>query len=138
MWQLDCVFISLNFSGKSDVAKKLAEELDMLYMPDATLDDHYINSYGYDMRKLNKELPESCRSFDLVDFHKSPAHKRSGVMQCIMYKMRYLRYVDALGHMLSTGQGVVLDRCCYSDIAFAEAMFKNNYMSKIGLISPPA
>lgn len=106
----------------------------MLYMPDATLDDHYINSYGFDIRKLNDEIPESCRSFDITDFHKLPAHKKAGPMQCLMYKSRYLRYVDALGHMLSTGQGVVLDRCCYSDVAFADAMLSSNFMTKAGML----
>lgn len=44
--------------------------------------------------------------------------------------LRYAQYVDALAHVLNTGQGVVLDRSCYSDAVFVEAMFKNNYLSK--------
>ena len=44
--------------------------------------------------------------------------------------LRYEQYVDALAHLLSTGQGVVLDRSCYSDFVFVEAMTKSNYLSK--------
>lgn len=40
--------------------------------------------------------------------------------------------MDALAHLLSTGQGVVLDRCVYSDFVFAEAMASQGYISKAG------
>lgn len=46
---------------------------------------------------------------------------------------RLSQYIDALAHVLSTGQGVVLDRCVYSDFVFAEAMFSQNYISKKGI-----
>lgn len=38
--------------------------------------------------------------------------------------------MDALAHLLSTGQGVVMNRSVYSDIVFLEAMFRNEYISK--------
>lgn len=41
----------------------------------------------------------------------------------------YQQYVDALAHVLSTGQGVVLDRSCFSDFVFVEAMARNKYIS---------
>lgn len=43
---------------------------------------------------------------------------------------RYSQYIDALAHVFSTGQGVVLDRSCYSDFVFLEAMYNSNYISK--------
>lgn len=43
---------------------------------------------------------------------------------------RYGQYIDALAHVLSTGQGVVLDRSVYSDYVFVEAMCESNYISK--------
>lgn len=43
---------------------------------------------------------------------------------------RYSQYIDALAHVLSTGQGVVLDRSVYSDYVFTEAMYQSNYISK--------
>ncbi|XP_059484761.1 NADH dehydrogenase [ubiquinone] 1 alpha subcomplex subunit 10, mitochondrial [Neocloeon triangulifer] len=120
-------------SGTSTVAKKLAEDLDMLYVPDGHLDMYYINSYGFDTRTLDPEVPESCRSFDIKHFHQDPKNRKVAMMQCLMYKMRYMQYMKALAHLMSTGQGVVLDRSCYSDLVFAEAMFKNEYISKNAL-----
>lgn len=37
--------------------------------------------------------------------------------------------MDALAHVLSTGQGVVLDRSVFSDYVFVEAMNRANYIS---------
>lgn len=56
--------------GKSEVAKALADELDMKYLPMLTMDAYYINPYGYDLRKLDPQLPAKHRSFDLDDFIK--------------------------------------------------------------------
>lgn len=47
---------------------------------------------------------------------------------------RYSQYIDAITHVLSTGQGVVLDRCVYSDFVFLEAMFSQGYVNKRGKI----
>jgi len=44
--------------------------------------------------------------------------------------LRYSQYVDALAHLMSTGEGVVLNRCPYSDYVFVETLFKHGYMSK--------
>lgn len=41
-----------------------------------------------------------------------------------------MQYVDAMAHVLSTGQGVVLDRSCFSDFVFVEAMEKSGFLSK--------
>lgn len=59
-------------SGKSKFAKQLAEELDMMYLPEANLDMFYINSYGVDLRKFDPQVPERCRTFDVMDFLKDP------------------------------------------------------------------
>lgn len=111
--------------GKSKFAKELADELEMKYIPEATMDLYYLNDYGYDMRKLDSDLPESCRSFDVNDFLKNPTHLNAASFQLLMYTLRYSQYVDALAHLLSTGQGVVLDRSVYSDFVFLEAMFNS-------------
>lgn len=117
-------------SGKTKLAKELADELEMLYVPEANMDMYYINSYQYDMRALDPQLPESCRSFDLAKFCKDPSNPLTARYQIQMYMLRYEQYIDALAHILSTGQGVVLDRCCYSDLVFMETMHKNGYISK--------
>ncbi|KAI8120610.1 NADH dehydrogenase [ubiquinone] 1 alpha subcomplex subunit 10, mitochondrial [Lucilia cuprina] len=117
-------------AGKSKFAKELAEELEMLYVPEANMDMVYINSYGYDMRKLDPQLPESCRSYDVVNFCKEPNHSLAATFQIRMYMLRFEQYVDSLAHLLSTGQGVVLDRSCFSDFVFLESMYRQGYISK--------
>lgn len=123
----------------------------MLYLPEANMDMWYINHYGYDLRKLDEQLPESCRSFDVQDFLRNPKHKHSARMQLDQYYIKYIiidirklyidqliqnfrfsQYVDALAHLLSTGQGVILDRCVYSDYVFTEAMYSQGYLSRAG------
>ncbi|XP_065364589.1 NADH dehydrogenase [ubiquinone] 1 alpha subcomplex subunit 10, mitochondrial [Calliphora vicina] len=117
-------------AGKSKFAKELAEELEMLYVPEANMDMFYINSYGYDLRKLDPQLPENCRSYDVVNFCKDPNHSLAAAFQIRMYMLRYEQYIDSLAHLLSTGQGVVMDRSCFSDFVFLESMFRQGYISK--------
>ncbi|XP_076273776.1 NADH dehydrogenase (ubiquinone) subunit ND-42 [Rhynchophorus ferrugineus] len=117
-------------SGKTKFAKEIAKSFGMQYFPEANLDMNYINNYGYDLRKLDPLLPVDCRSFDVMDFLKNPQHKLVAKMQIQQYIVRLSQYIDALAHLLSTGQGVVLDRCVYSDFVFAEAMFSQNFISK--------
>jgi NADH dehydrogenase (ubiquinone) 1 alpha subcomplex subunit 10 len=116
--------------GKTAVGKQLAELLDMHFMPDVTMDAYYINSYGYDMRKLDPQLPVNCRSFDEINFLKDPEHFNAASFQIIKFKLRYAHYIDAITHLLNTGQGVIIERSPYSDFAFVEAMYKCNYISK--------
>ncbi|KAL7730376.1 hypothetical protein ACLKA6_016610 [Drosophila palustris] len=117
-------------AGKTKFAQELAAELDMLYYPAVDLDLYYINPYGYDMRKLDNELPPSCRSYDIKDFCKNPKHDQAALFQIRMYMLRYSQYIDALQHILSTGQGVVLERSPYSDFIFMEAMYRQGYVSR--------
>ncbi|KAK4887570.1 hypothetical protein RN001_003841 [Aquatica leii] len=117
-------------AGKTDLAKALADEFDMLYLPEANQDMYYTNDYGYNYRKLDPQLPESVRSFDIPDFLANPRHCLAGTFQLRQYIVKYSQYIDALAHLLSTGQGVVLDRCVYSDFVFIEAMFNDGYISK--------
>ncbi|XP_023016004.2 NADH dehydrogenase (ubiquinone) subunit ND-42 [Leptinotarsa decemlineata] len=117
-------------SGKSKFAKELATELEMLYLPEANLDMIYINSYGYDLKKLDPLMPESCRTHDVMNFLKNPKHRNTARFQIQQYIVRFSQYIDALAHVLSTGEGVILDRCVYSDFVFAEAMYSQGYLSK--------
>lgn len=121
-------------AGKSKFAQELANELEMLYMPEANMDLIYINPYGYDMRQLDPQLPKDVRSFDVKNFLADPTARNVAVFQIRMYMLRYSQYIDALAHVLSTGQGVVLDRSCYSDFVFIEAMANSGYISKKGVI----
>lgn len=117
-------------AGKTEFAKDLAKDLQMTYMAQPTLDEIYINPYGFDMRQLDSQLPASVRSFDVKNFCLTPKAKLVAQFQIRMLMLRYSRYVDALAHLLSTGQGVVCNRSPYSDYVFVEAMFKHGYLSK--------
>ncbi|CRK98059.1 CLUMA_CG011428, isoform A [Clunio marinus] len=117
-------------AGKSAFAKELADDLDMLYLPQPTMDTIYINEYGYDLRQLDPQLPESCKSYDVKNFCLDPNGLNAANFQIRMLIIRYMNYVDGLAHILSTGQGVVTNRCPFSDFIFVEAMHKHGYMSK--------
>ncbi|KAK9869964.1 hypothetical protein WA026_006061 [Henosepilachna vigintioctopunctata] len=117
-------------AGKSKFAKQLADDLDMYYLPEANLDMYYFNDYGFDLRTLDDQLPENARSFDVNNFLMNPRSIQSASFQMNQYYIKLSQYVDALAHVLSTGQGVVLDRCCYSDFVFLEAMYSQGYVSK--------
>lgn len=117
-------------SGKTAFAKALADDLDMLYLPEANLDMIYINDYGFDLRTLDNQLPEACRSFDVKDFCRDPNNRLVAMFQINMYSTRFSQYIDALAHLMSTGQGVVLDRSVYSDFVFLESMTRQGYISK--------
>lgn len=117
-------------AGKTAFATALAADLDMLHMPKVTLDMHYINSYGYDMRQLDPEMPDSLKSYDHRNFCRDPKHRNAATFQMLMYRYRFSQYFDALTHLMNTGQGVVLERCAFSDFVFVDAMVQCGYLSK--------
>lgn len=102
----------------------------MHFMPDITMDSYYINDYGYDLRKLDPQLPINCRSFDEKNFLENPQHFNAASFQIIKFKLRYAYFIDAIAHLLNTGEGVVIERSPFSDFAFIEAMYKCKYVSK--------
>ena len=120
-------------AGKGALAKHLAAELDMLYLPAPTMNDIYVNEYGYDLRQLDSQLPEDCHSYDEKDFLKNPVGKKAGRLQLEKLKLRYKQHLAALAHILNTGQGVVMDRSPYSDFVYMEAMAAHGFVSKNGI-----
>lgn len=116
-------------SGKSALAKIIAEEFELKHFPEPNLDQLYVDDYGFDYRTIDHLMPESLRTFDIKNFYADPHNKRVASMQFAMYALRFERHIDALVHMLNTGQGVVLERSCYSDFIFADTMRKFGYIS---------
>ncbi|XP_062390413.1 NADH dehydrogenase [ubiquinone] 1 alpha subcomplex subunit 10, mitochondrial [Sardina pilchardus] len=114
-------------SGKGALAQQLAEKLGMLYMPEA--DIHYLDRMNKEKVPLEARFNGNC---SLEKFYKDPKAKdgNSYRLQCWMYQMRVLQYADAMEHLLSTGQGVVLERSPFSDVVFVEAMRKQGYIRK--------
>ncbi|RLU21400.1 hypothetical protein DMN91_005773 [Ooceraea biroi] len=115
-------------AGKSNVAAKVAEEFDMIYLPPPNFDEHYITPYGYDIRTLDDRLPPNCQSCDVQKFLMNPHHPNVTMFQFHYLQFKYDQYITALLHVLSTGQGVVLERSFYSDYIFAKAMTNAGYM----------
>lgn len=114
-------------SGKSALARELAQKLGLKHFPEAGI--HYAASVTGDGRPLDYELSGGC---SLEKFYDDPTSKdgNSYRLQAWVYANRLLQYADALEHLLSTGQGVVLERSIFSDFVFLEAMYKQGYIRK--------
>lgn len=75
-------------AGKTEFAKQLADELDMYYMPQVTMDDVYINEYGYDMRELDSKLPPGAQSVDEKKFLRDPKNRMTSIFQMNMFSLK--------------------------------------------------
>ncbi|KAG8432544.1 hypothetical protein GDO86_016978 [Hymenochirus boettgeri] len=114
-------------TGKGQLAKKLAERLGMRYFPEA--DVHYLAKTTGDGTILPEKFGGNCSLDKFYNDPKCP-DGNSYRLQFWMYSMRILQYSDALEHLLSTGQGAVLERSPFSDFVFLDAMYKNGYIRK--------
>ncbi|XP_075385421.1 NADH dehydrogenase [ubiquinone] 1 alpha subcomplex subunit 10, mitochondrial isoform X2 [Tenrec ecaudatus] len=114
-------------SGKGKLARELAEKLGLRHFPEAGI--HYADSTTGDGQPLDLELNGNC---SLEKFYDDPRSNdgNSYRLQSWLYCNRLLQYTDALEHLLSTGQGVVLERSIYSDFVFLDAMYKQGYIRK--------
>ncbi|KAM6934603.1 NADH dehydrogenase [ubiquinone] 1 alpha subcomplex subunit 10, mitochondrial [Xenentodon cancila] len=114
-------------SGKGALAQKVADKLGMLYMPEP--DTFYLDKMTGEKEPLPVDYNGMC---SLEKFYTDPkaADGNSYRLQLWMYIMRLLQYSDAVEHLLTTGQGVVLERSPFSDMVFLEAMFKQGYIRK--------
>lgn len=115
-------------AGKSKVAAKIAEELEMVYLPPPSFDDIYITEYGYDLRTLDDRLSPGSQSCDVKKFLTNPHHPNVPAFQFHCFQLKYDQYITALLHLLSTGQGIVLNRSFFTDYVFAKAMTNAGYM----------
>ncbi|XP_037085578.1 NADH dehydrogenase [ubiquinone] 1 alpha subcomplex subunit 10, mitochondrial-like [Pollicipes pollicipes] len=117
-------------SGKEEVARALADEFEMQYMPPASADLMYINDYGYDLRQLNERLPHKVQLMQVDDFLKNPYDIRMASFQITWFEFKLSQYIDALAHLLNTGQGVVMNKCVLSDFVYMEAMCRAGFVSR--------
>nr|XP_033332634.1 NADH dehydrogenase [ubiquinone] 1 alpha subcomplex subunit 10, mitochondrial [Megalopta genalis] len=115
--------------GKTKVCEKIAADFGMLYMPQPTHDQIYVYRDGFDRRTLDPQLPPHIQSYDISKFLKNPTDKRAALFQVQFFWMRHSQYMNAILHLVSTGQGVVLNRCFFSELAFAITMKQAGYMS---------
>ena len=111
----------LNFSPE------LAEEFGMLYVPGFTMEDFYINAYGYDLRELDFAFKYTRnKSFDEKLFAQDPTANDHGLDRMLYYShvCRFTKYVEMLAHLFNTGQGVVTERSPHSDWVYFEAAYQ--------------
>ncbi|XP_074658947.1 NADH dehydrogenase [ubiquinone] 1 alpha subcomplex subunit 10, mitochondrial-like [Tubulanus polymorphus] len=122
--------------GKSAFAESLANELGFHYLSEATCDDVYRSeAHASDQRNLDFMVSENSRVYDLKRFY-NDANPQSGVpgrLQLDFYLARFLKYTNALKHLLNTGQGVVCDRSVFGDSVYADAMRACGYIKPRGL-----
>ncbi|XP_077978515.1 NADH dehydrogenase [ubiquinone] 1 alpha subcomplex subunit 10, mitochondrial-like isoform X1 [Glandiceps talaboti] len=107
--------------GKTTLGTKLAEKLGMHYIGEPDL--HYFDrrdGYGEPLD------PKYTCNVTLEKFYNDPKAKDGHTfrLQMVLYVIRFQQYGDALEHILSTGQGVIMDRSVYSDFVFLEAIMK--------------
>lgn len=119
--------------GKGELCKKLADELDMLYVPQTYLEDYYVRMFDFDIRTLDDKMPETCKTCDWPTFLKNPTLMNGAKVQAKFYMLKFQKTLHILTHILSTGQGVVTERSIWSDICFANTMNSNGYFSKEAL-----
>lgn len=60
----------------------------MYNMPQASMDDVFINAYGLDMRELDKDLPPGARSFDEKLFVNDPKGRFTAPLQLNMFSLK--------------------------------------------------
>lgn len=114
-------------SGKGALAQKLADRLGMLYVSEP--DIHYLDKMTGEKELLDSRFNGNC---SLEKFYTDPmsADGNSYRLQSWMYHVRILHYADAIEHLLTTGQGVIMERSPYSDMVFLEAMANRGYIRK--------
>lgn len=116
--------------GKSDLAKGIAECIDAKFAPEPNMDINYKNEYNFDLRAFNRLLYRDAQYVDHELWLKDPSHPRAGMFQRDFLKVRFYYHLDHMLHLLSTGQGVVMERTPHSDLVFAEAMYRSGYITR--------
>ena len=114
-------------SGKSTVAKELAERLGMRYIPEVT------NEWEQENRMDGAVLPDwKWNGFtSMQKFYEDPlsACGHSGRLQYQLLINRFRQYIWNALHLLGTGQGVVMEKSIFNDWADKDALLAMNYIN---------
>lgn len=120
-------------SGKSEFAQKLAKDIDFIYAREPDLDAHlYTQPNGENTRNLVNDIVgdnQRYRLDSLEEWHLNPTFKRTIALQHNFYNIRWMQMRTALLHLMSTGQGVVLERSVFSDAVIGQSLYDNNFLS---------
>merc|ERR1719402_1088747 len=99
--------------NKTKFCQELADEFDMKFVPGFTMDDFYINHYGYDLRDMDYMMTHTRNlSYDEKKFAQDPTGQNGGLDRMLYdsHMGRFKRYNDELAYLFNTGQGVVMER----------------------------
>lgn len=139
---------------KEEFGRKIAEEFGMKFIPDYREEEYFLASgTGFDIRETNEQVSDKAKYWDLEMLYsaKNPKDARHFLRtQIALYKGKFERYREAVDHIWNTGQGVVMIRSVFSDLAFAKALRKSGvftakgfqhyariyYKTQVELISP--
>lgn len=120
-------------SGKSEFAKNLAKEIDFVYAREPDLDAHlYQLPNGENTKDIINEYVGDDKRYhidSLEEWHRDPSFKRTIALQHNFYNIRWMQMRTALLHLMSTGQGVVLERSVFSDAIIGQSLYENNFLS---------
>lgn len=120
-------------SGKSQFAQKLAKDIDFVSAKEPDLDRHLFQlSNGSNVREIVNEYVGDNERFhvdSLEEWHRAPSFKNTIFMQNSFYSIRWMQTRTALLHLMSTGQGVILERSVFSDTVIGQALYDHNFIS---------
>ena len=105
----------------------------MKFVPGFTMEDYYINGYGYDLRELDYKIQhERVKSYDEKKFAQDPLGQNGGLDRMLyqLHICRYMQYVDSLAHIFNTGEGVVTERSPHSDWVYFDAAYKQGWIDR--------
>jgi len=120
--------------GKTDLANQLAEEFDMKVFGFPSMSDwFYKDHYGVSLADYAGYLNPINRPWDEKDFSRNPTGPLEGA--CDRYLAQnwiniYENYLNAISHMLNTGQGVIVEGNPWSDYAHFEAAFNQGWVER--------
>jgi len=119
--------------GKTELAKQLAEEFGMKYMPFPRMSDYYINYWGDDLNDYAVYINDAFKPYDERDFSRNPTGPVEGAgdkYHLLVWMEKFRNYVYALKHLYNTGQGVVVEGDPWSDYAHLDAALNQRWIDR--------
>lgn len=117
-------------AGKEALARRIADEFEMIYVPTPQPDWMHANENKLCLRELNDRLPHFMQFVDLREFWRQPFDNRLGRICMEMYSYSFRQMVAAQAHLFNTGQGIVATNSVFSHAGYWHAMRKMGYLAE--------